>query len=92
MVITDYRVQSVLRTYTRQLQRSKLTSKGGWETGGEPSAERVSISDEGKRRLMMDRLTSQVLEKMYPRQDEEEAEVVKADPEIVSKPGSGGNL
>ncbi len=92
MVITDYRVQSVLRTYTRQLQRSKLTGKGGWESGGEPSAEKVSISDEGKRRLMMDRLTSQVLEKMYPKQDKEEAEVVKADPEIASEPGSGGNL
>ncbi|MHC1726123.1 MAG: DVU0524 family FlgM-associated protein [Syntrophobacteraceae bacterium] len=71
MVITDYRVQSVLRTYTRQLQRSKLSSKAGREPGGESSAEKVSISEEGKRRLMMDRLTTQVLEKMYPKQEEE---------------------
>lgn len=71
MIITDYRVQSVLRTYTRQLQRSKLANKGGRESGGEQSAEKVSISAEGKRRLMMDRLTSQVLDKINPRQSEE---------------------
>ena len=71
MVITDYRVQSVLRTYTRQLQRSKITGKAGRKADGESSAEKVSISDEGKRRLMMDRLTTQVLEKMYSKQEEE---------------------
>ncbi len=70
MVITDYRVQSVLRTYTRQLQRSKLSAKTGRDSSGDGSAEKVSISPEGKRLLMMDRMTSQVLEKMYPKQDE----------------------
>ena len=71
MVITDYRVQSVLRTYTRQLQRSKIAGKVGRKADGESSVEKVSISDEGKRRLMMDRLTTQVLEKMYSKQKEE---------------------
>lgn len=70
MVITDYRVQSVLRSYTRQLQRSKFSAKNSRDTGGAASgAEKVSISGEGKRRLMMDRMTSQVLEKMCPKQD-----------------------
>lgn len=70
MVITDYRVQSVLRTYTRQLKRSKLLAKSGRNSGGaDSSEEKVSISGEGKRKLMMDRLTSQVLEKMCPKQD-----------------------
>lgn len=84
MVITDYRVQSVLRTYTRQLQRSKLASKAGRESGGETSTEKVSISDEGKRRLMMDRLTTQVLEKMYPKQEEETETIEQADDNNVS--------
>jgi hypothetical protein len=71
MVITDYRVQSVLRTYTRQLQRSKLLTTGGRDSGGADSGtEKVSISGEGKRRLMMDRMTSQVLEKIGPKQDD----------------------
>jgi hypothetical protein len=71
MVITDYRVQSVLRTYTRELQRSKLLTKSGREAGGaDAGTEKVSISGEGKRMLMMNRLTNQVLEKMYPKQDD----------------------
>ena len=46
MVITDFRVQSVLRTYTRQLQRSKL-SKVDKESGdSKQSVEKVSISDD----------------------------------------------
>ena len=71
MVITDYRVQSVLRTYTRQLQRSKLSEKIGRDSDGDSRAAKVSISEEGKRRLMMDRLTTQVLGNMYPKQDED---------------------
>ena len=71
MVITGYRVQSVLRTYTLQLQRSKLSATGGRDSGdADASTQKVSISDEGKRRLMMDRLTSQVLDKMCPKQDD----------------------
>jgi hypothetical protein len=69
MVITGYRVQSVLRTYTLQLQRSKLSATGGRDSGGsDASTQQVSISGEGKRRLMMDRMTSQVLEKIGPKQ------------------------
>ncbi len=79
MVITDYRVQSVLRTYARQLQRSKLGGKWGRDSEGEQGLEKVSISEEGKRRLMMDRLTSQVLKTVYPKQNEE-AEAAEAGP------------
>ena len=79
MVINDYRVQSVLRTYTRQLQRSKLLATGGRDTGGaDSSAEKVSISGEGKRRLMMDRMTSQVLGKIGPKQDDNAGPAGKA--------------
>ncbi|MFZ2448134.1 MAG: DVU0524 family FlgM-associated protein [Syntrophobacteraceae bacterium] len=69
MVITDYRVQSILRTYTRQLQRSRA-GKVSPESGDQkPTVEKVSISDEGRRRSMMERLSNQVFEKMYSKQD-----------------------
>ena len=71
MVITDNRVQSVLRTYTRQLQRSKLANSPTDTGSGDAGVEKVSISGEGKRRLMMDRLTNQVLTKMCPKQDDD---------------------
>jgi hypothetical protein len=70
MVITNYQVQSVLRTYTRELQRSKLSADADLMAGsGASSVEKVYISSEGQRKYMMDRMTSQVLEKMHPKQD-----------------------
>lgn len=69
MIITDYRVQSVLRTYSKQLQRSKLPDRPSSESERKPSAEKVTISDEARRRLVMERMTSQVLGNAYPRRD-----------------------
>ncbi|MEJ5347445.1 MAG: DVU0524 family FlgM-associated protein [Desulfosoma sp.] len=64
MVVTDYHVQSVLRTYTRQLQKSRLAAVLGGEERTERSADdKVSISEEARRRLIRDRVTSQVLER-----------------------------
>jgi hypothetical protein len=60
MVITDYHVQGVLRTYTQQLQRSSLPD----ETDADRSltVQAVRISEEAKQRLLMDRIRSQALE------------------------------
>ena len=70
MVITNYQVQSVLRTYTRELQRSKLSDEVDRRSENDnTSEEKVTISSEGQRRYMMDRMTSQVLEKMYQKQE-----------------------
>lgn len=70
MVITDYRVQSVLRTYSRQLQRSKLSEKLAEEKSTTRAPEeKVTISDEARRKLIMERLTTQVFEKAYPKSD-----------------------
>jgi hypothetical protein len=72
MVITGYRVQSVLRTYTRQLTKSKLLAQEESDSNSSENGEtRVSISNEGKRKLIMDRLTSQILENVRPKQDDE---------------------
>jgi hypothetical protein len=69
MVITDYRVQSVLRTYSKQLQRSKLMRKVDAEDP-KVSKEKVTISEEARRRAIMEQVTSQALEQAYPKQEE----------------------
>jgi len=72
MVITDYRVQSVLRTYSKQLQRSKLSRKmDGEET--KAFNEKVTISEEARRRMIMERVASQAFEQAYPKQEESAA-------------------
>jgi hypothetical protein len=70
MVISDYRVQSVLRTYGKQLQRSKLANKLGAGDSKSPATETVTISEEAKRRLIMERVTSQASEQAMNRQEE----------------------
>jgi|MTBAKSStandDraft_2_1061841.scaffolds.fasta_scaffold538324_1 hypothetical protein len=66
MVITDNRIESVLRTYSNQLQRSKLSRK--LEAGHPPTPdEKVSISDEGRRRSIREQVANQALEQAYPR-------------------------
>lgn len=62
MLITDYRVQSVLRTYSRQLQRSKLAGKAESDENRGPLSEHVTISEEARRKMVMDRLASQTRE------------------------------
>jgi hypothetical protein len=69
MVITDYHVQSVLRTYSRQLQRSKLVSQTS-EHDRPLARVTVSISDEARQRLLLDRIKSQALEQAYQEQDD----------------------
>jgi hypothetical protein len=63
MVITAQHVENVLRTYSRQLQRSKLVHPGDSEDRAVPS-ERVTISEEAKQRLLMDRIKYQALEQV----------------------------
>lgn len=62
MVITDYRVQSVLRTYCKQLQRSRLSTCVLGPEDGKVQQEKVTISDEARRRMIMDRVTTQAFE------------------------------
>ncbi len=62
MIITDYRVKSVLRTYAKQLQRAKLQKKSPANIS--PSKERVTISEEAKKQLIFMGLSKQALEKL----------------------------
>ncbi|NTW34928.1 MAG: hypothetical protein HGB17_02130 [Syntrophobacteraceae bacterium] len=66
MVITDYRVQSVLRTYSRQLQKSKLARKLEIGDSRQPE-EKVTISEEARRRMIMDRVATQAFEQACPK-------------------------
>ena len=59
MVVTDYHVQTVLRTYSRQLQRARAGAALGRPE--DPPGERVTISEDA-RRLVMERAASQALE------------------------------
>ena len=64
MITTDYQVKSGLRTYSRQLQRARLTAKRD-APGNAPkqaSSENVSISQEGRQRLNVEQLAERAKE------------------------------
>jgi hypothetical protein len=64
MVITDYHVQSVLRTYTRQLLRAKFPSGPDQGERSLPAV-KVTVSDDAQQRLLMDRIKSQAVEQLH---------------------------
>ncbi|MGC8718551.1 MAG: DVU0524 family FlgM-associated protein [Thermodesulforhabdaceae bacterium] len=65
MIITDYRVKSVLRTYTRQLQKAKLPPAQSLDNEKlHPASEKVVISEEARQRLVMDQLAKHAMSKV----------------------------
>ena len=67
MVITDNRIQNVLRIYSNQLKRSKLLRK--LESGDPRSpSEKVSISEDGKYKSTMEQVTSRAFEQAEGKQ------------------------
>lgn len=72
MVITNYLVKSVLRTYGRQIrQRSMQPDQAGAECSDDQAAlgGKATIPDAVRGRMVMERMTSQALERAYPKKD-----------------------
>jgi hypothetical protein len=99
MIITDYRVKSVLRTYTKQLQRSKLPSDillNNGEGNTSISGEKVVISEEARQRFLREQLARQALSKLEQEKNlnedkesektEEKGQSVELDGEASDKP------
>jgi hypothetical protein len=60
MIITNFDVQQVLRTYNRQLgERSRLSREKVARKSGQQDA--VSISDESKKRLLTEKITQEII-------------------------------
>jgi hypothetical protein len=69
MEISDFQVQSVLRTYSRQLLRTKLTSPSEQDAQPFPVF-KVSISEVAQQHLLMDRIRSQAMEQINRQQED----------------------
>ena len=62
MVISTYRVNNVLRVYGDQLRQSRLSSK---EKGGDiRSPDKINISSEAKRKAIIDKIASDIVDKI----------------------------
>lgn len=64
MQIPSYQIQNVLKVYSRQFSQGKLLGKNKFSDTGKVSADSVSISSEGKRQAIIDKVASNIVDKI----------------------------
>jgi len=80
MQIPSYQIQNVLKVYSRQLSQGKILGKNKFTTPNTISADSVSISSEGKRQAIIDKVASNIVDRIITEGPKE-----KNDEEITSK-------
>jgi len=77
MVISTHQVNNVLRVYGDQLRQSRVSSKS--KTGNAQSADKITISAEAKRKAIVDKIASDIVDRIshYGPQDSMEKEVLE---------------
>lgn len=64
MQIPSYQIQNVLKVYSRQLSQGKLLSKNKFGNSEKVSADSVSISSEGKRQAIIDKVAASIVDRI----------------------------
>ncbi len=88
MQIPSYQIQNVLKVYSRQLSQGKILSRNRSITGNTLSADNVSISSEGKRKAIIDKVAANIVEKIItegPREKTEEQIASQIEKELGKK-------
>lgn len=88
MQIPSYQIQNVLKVYSRQLSQGKMLSKGKFGTADKVSADSVSISSEGKRQAIIDKVAANIVERIItegPKAENEEEITTQIEKELGKK-------
>ena len=62
MVISTYQVYNFLRVYGDQLRQTKIASRP--KDGGTRAPDQISISDDGKRKAVVEQIASQIVDRI----------------------------
>lgn len=87
MEIPTYQIHKVMKVYTRQLSQSKMLEKQKG-VAGKSSMDKINISAEGKRQAIIEKVASDVVERItsFGPKDEFDQEIVdKLEQEIGGK-------
>ncbi len=69
MTISDYQINNVIRTYIKNMKsRANLAEQGHREV---PDEDRISISEEGMRRMLFTRIGEKMTERLRKHDQEE---------------------
>ena len=64
MQIPSYQIQNVLKVYSRQFSQGKMLGRNKFSDANKVSADSVNISSEGKRQAIIDRVASNIVDKI----------------------------
>ena len=64
MQIPSYQIQNVLKVYSQQLSQDKIPGKNKFANANKISADSVTISPEGKRQAIIDRVASSIVDRI----------------------------
>ena len=74
MQIPSYQIQNVLKVYSRQLSQGKILGKGKFNTANKISADNVTISSEGKRKAIIDKVAANIVDRIITEGPKEKTE------------------
>ena len=64
MQIPSYQIKNVLKIYSRQLSQGKILSRNKFDTINKNSADNVTISSEGKRQTIIDKVATSIVDRI----------------------------
>jgi len=88
MQIPSYQIQNVLKVYSRQLSQGKILSRNKFGSANKVSADSVTISSEGKRKAIIDKVAANIVDRIIsdgPKEKTEEQITSKIEQELGKK-------
>ncbi len=79
MQIPSYQIQNVLKVYSRQLSQGKMLRGNKFGTANKTSADSVTISSEGKRKAIIDKVATNIVDRIITEGPKEKNEEKIAD-------------
>lgn len=74
MQIPSYQIQNVLKVYSRQLSQGKMLSRGKFAGSENVSADNVTISSEGKRQAIIEKVAASIVDRIITEGPREQSE------------------
>ncbi|MCG8639405.1 MAG: hypothetical protein MI862_06700 [Desulfobacterales bacterium] len=88
MQIPSYQIQNVLKVYSRQLSQGKILSRNKFGNVDKISADNVTLSSEGKRKAIIDKVAANIVDKIItegPKEKNEEKITSQIEKELGKK-------
>ena len=74
MQIPSYQIQNVLKVYSRQLSQGKILSRNKFSQANKISADNVTLSSEGKRKAIIDKVAANIVDRIITEGPKEKSE------------------